>query len=44
MWNKNSKILETTGNTEQNKNSVLWHEGNSQQYLYEYLIEYLELK
>jgi hypothetical protein len=22
----------------------LWHEGNSQQYLYEYLIEYLELK
>jgi hypothetical protein len=41
---KNSKLLETTGNTKQNRKSVLWYGGVSKQYLCEYLTEYLDLK
>jgi hypothetical protein len=37
-------MLETTSNTEQNKKIVLGHEEVSQQYLCEYLTEYLDLK
>jgi hypothetical protein len=37
-------MLETRGNMEQNKKSVLGHGEFSQQYLCEYLTEYLNLK